>query len=125
MLNKVKNFTPYIIILIFIFTLYTFNIRMCLIYNLFKIPCTGCGITRSIISLLHGDILLSLKYNILGIPLVILFIICVIWELYDIKNNKKTLKKFINKNSKIIIFICVIVSIICFIRNINNTLLYN
>lgn len=47
------------------------NIRICIFYNLFGIPCPGCGLTRSSVYFLKGDYINSIKYNILGISVVL------------------------------------------------------
>jgi hypothetical protein len=36
------------------------------------LPCPGCGITRSVVTLLHGDLAASLHFHPLGVPLVLL-----------------------------------------------------
>jgi len=41
----------------------------CLFKLTFHIPCPGCGMTRSLTALWHGDLLLSFRYHPLGIPL--------------------------------------------------------
>lgn len=44
----------------------------CVFYSLFNLYCPSCGNTRSVISLLNGDILASLRYNIVIIILIVL-----------------------------------------------------
>ncbi len=36
----------------------------CPFYTVFGLYCPGCGNTRSVLALLHGDVLLSLRYNL-------------------------------------------------------------
>ena len=36
---------------------------------LFHLPCPGCGLTRSLAALWHGDLLVSFRYHPLGAPL--------------------------------------------------------
>ncbi|MRR58880.1 MAG: DUF2752 domain-containing protein [Deltaproteobacteria bacterium] len=36
---------------------------LCLFQNLFGMQCPGCGMTRALSSLLHGEILSALRYN--------------------------------------------------------------
>lgn len=93
-------------------------------YNLFKIPCPGCGLTRSMHYLLKKDILMSLKYNILTIPLMILYTINFIWHLIDYVREKNTLTGFIEKYKKYIIIIAIILFSTSLIKNLNNVLLY-
>jgi hypothetical protein len=39
------------------------------------LPCPGCGLTRSLMALWHGDWLTSFRYHPLGLPL---FVVCVL-----------------------------------------------
>lgn len=96
------------------------GIRICPFFNLFHIPCVGCGITRSIKLIFKGEILESFKYNILPIPL--LFLILIYCILYLI--NKDKLHKYIDKYKWLIITISFVIMIIVWIININNELLY-
>ncbi len=112
-----------IIIIVFglSFILNLFNIRICPFFNLFHIPCPGCGMTRAFILLLQGNIIQSLKYNFLLIPLCIFIIIYLI---IIFTNNTKKLNIFINKYKKILIILLTILTIALWITNINNPLLY-
>lgn len=47
----------------------------CFSYTFLKIYCTGCGATRSVLALLNGDVLLSLRQN----PLVVVSILLYVW----------------------------------------------
>lgn len=89
-----------------------FKIRFCPFYNIFKIPCPGCGLTRAFIYLFKFNIKQSLSYNILCIPIIIIVLITLINE--DI----------IKKNKTIFIIISVLLLIITTIININNPKLY-
>ena len=120
-LNKTKIFVYLLLYIYFI----CFGKRVCLIYNIFKIPCSGCGLTRSIFYLFNKDIQMSLKYNILTIPLILLYTINSIWYLIDCIRNKNTLKRFIEKYKKHIIIVAIILFSISLIKNLNNSLLYN
>lgn len=111
----------FLLIFIIILICFIFGIRICPFYYLFKIPCPGCGLTRSIVCLLKFDIISSIKYNFMGIILTILFIIYIIFLLLG---KQVILKNFINKNKKILIIISIILVIIVEIVNINNSLLY-
>lgn len=38
----------------------------CMFYHVTGQPCPGCGLTRSCVSLLHGDVAASLRYHLFG-----------------------------------------------------------
>ena len=87
----------------------------CFFEYLTNIPCPGCGLTRSFISILNLDLISAIKYNILGIPLFIAIILLNIYLIKDIIYNKKSTITLINKiltNYKIIIFLLIISEII-------------
>ena len=87
----------------------------CFFEYLTNIPCPGCGLTRSFISILNLDLISAIKYNILGIPLFITIILLNIYLIKDIIYNKKSTITLINKiltNYKIIIFLLIISEII-------------
>jgi hypothetical protein len=43
------------------------GVPLCMFKRLFSLPCPGCGLTRSVSSVLHGDFLKSWSYHPLGI----------------------------------------------------------
>lgn len=104
-------------ILIFIFGL-NFN---CPLKKYLHIACPGCGLTRSISALMNFDILKSLHYNLLTIPLIIIAIVIIINLIYDTIKNRDNfihnLSKILGKNYKLIILILISITII---NNINN-----
>ena len=97
-----------------------FNIRICLIYNLFHIPCPACGLTRAYFALLDGDILLSLKYNILAIPIMLFFILYFIFSFIDDINDTNKLEDFFKKYRFIIIPVTVILVLTAWGLNLYN-----
>ena len=111
-----------IVIFALIFLLfYIFELSWdCPIKKYLHFACPGCGLTRSIRALLNLNLLESIKYNILGIPLVISIIIISLFLIKDIINNtnnvEKKVYKFFEKKYKIILIILVIITII---NNIN------
>ena len=98
-----------------------FNIRICLIYNLFHIPCPACGLTRAYFALLNGDVLLSLKYNILAIPIMVFFILYFIFSFIDDIKNTNKVEEFFVKYKFIIIPITVILVLIAWGLNLYNS----
>ena len=70
--------------------------------------CPGCGNTRSIIHLLDGDILMSLRYNIVPIILILIFAILYIeWTLIAFSKHKVVLPR---NTSFWIIFVSIIMA---------------
>ena len=92
----------------------------CPIKKYLHFACPGCGLTRSIRTLLNFNLIDSIKYNLLGIPLVISIIIISMFLIKDIINNTNKVEKKVytifEKNYKIILIILVIITII---NNIN------
>lgn len=88
----------------------------CIFKYYLDIRCPGCGLTRSLYALLNGNILESLYYNILTIPLVIISISLVVLLIYDTINNHNNclnmLNNFFTKHYKLILFILLTVMII-------------
>ncbi len=111
-------------VIFIILILNIFNIRICLIYNVFHIPCPGCGSTRAAIELLKGNLLSSIQYNPIPFLLVIICSIVILWNVMDYIRKKKTFKAFIQKYKKIIISLSIIITVIVWIMNLNNPLLY-
>lgn len=67
---------------------------------------------------------MSIKYNIIAIPLTVVYLIYSLWYVIDIIKHKNTLINFIEKYKKIIIALSIIIFFISLIKNLNNPLLY-
>lgn len=92
----------------------------CIFKRIFKIICPGCGLTRSFRAILSLDLISSIRYNILGIPLFILFIIFIVMFIKDIiLNEDKALKLIYKILSKYYILILFVLGITMIINNIN------
>lgn len=101
--------------------LYVFNIRICPFYFFFKLPCPGCGLTRSIVSILCLDFNQSIQYNILGIPIILFFLF---YFLLIILKKEDILNEIIFKHSRKLFFFGIILLLFVEYVNIHNNLLY-
>ena len=122
--RQLKEFFYFnIILIILIIITYFFKIRICIFYNIFKIPCVGCGLSRGVISILKFDILSAIRYNFLSIIIFFLYILVILWCIYDKIKKVDTQQQFITKNKKVIIILAIILVVIGWIVNINNLIL--
>lgn len=64
---------------------------ICLFKQVTTIPCPSCGSTRSVLSILKGDVAAALYWNPLGILLISVLLIAPFWILYDVVNQKESL----------------------------------
>ncbi len=81
----------------------------------FGIRCPGCGLTRSFLAIYNLKFKEAFNYNILGIPLFIFFVVCVVSLSVDIILNKLNTINFINKilgKYYVLIIISVLLSMI-------------
>jgi hypothetical protein len=60
----------------------------CLFQYLFDFDCFGCGITRSLILLLHGDFLDSFNMHLLGVPVFCCLLVSFIHELRNLNKGE-------------------------------------
>lgn len=88
----------------------------------FSIPCPLCGLTRSLNAILKGNIKLSIYYNVLLLPtLIIILFLNIIFLIEVIKNKPTITNKIINltyQNKKKIVLICLIMLIFSTIINL-------
>ena len=51
---------------------------ICLIKNVFGVECPGCGMTRAILSVLHGNLVGAFQYNkLIVVVFPLLFYVCI------------------------------------------------
>lgn len=67
---------------------------LCLFYNIFKVKCIGCGMTRAFISILHFDFIAAVNYNRLSVPLFFSIVFYCILFIVDILFSKEFVIKF-------------------------------
>lgn len=94
---------------------FIFNIKICPMQLLFSIPCPGCGLTRSFICLLQGDVKQSLYYNILGLVFVLSGIIGIIVSLFD---RQKFILRWLKKHRRIVLIFVICLTGITWYFNI-------
>ena len=58
------------------------------------IACPSCGTTRSILSVLHGDVFDALYWNPIGIILLFVLIVFPVWIVYDLILKKESFLMF-------------------------------
>jgi hypothetical protein len=78
------------------------EIGVCLFKRITNLPCPSCGSTRSVLSLLKGDIFGALFWNPIGFILVAIMFISPFWILYDIIASKSTLFNFYTNSEQIL-----------------------
>ena len=61
---------------------------LCLTHALLGIECPGCGLTRSFISLAHGDLLSSWKYHPLGWLFMLAMVIQLPYRFYALRSGR-------------------------------------
>jgi len=64
---------------------------VCLFKRITSIPCASCGSTRSVLSLIDGDVWGALRWNPFGFILMVILVIFPIWMLYDVIRHEATL----------------------------------
>ena len=116
-----KNLKVILVVIGLAFILNIFDIRFCPFFNIFNIPCPACGLTRAFKLIIQFRFIESLKYNILALPLVFFTFI------YIFQKKKKRidlLYSFLSKYKKVLIVITIIIMLIVWFININNSRLY-
>ncbi|MBQ9936915.1 MAG: DUF2752 domain-containing protein [Oscillospiraceae bacterium] len=75
-------------------TIITNGHSLCIFYNLFRIKCIGCGMTRAFISILQLDFITASNYNKFSIPLFFGIAFYCILLVIDILFGKETVTVF-------------------------------
>lgn len=60
----------------------------CITLTFFGFYCPACGMTRSVISLMQGDVLMSIRQNAMVIVFVLLYLVFYIWYVLKCFNIK-------------------------------------
>jgi hypothetical protein len=90
------------------------SFSVCIFKNITGIPCPACGSTRATICLLHGNVKEALLLNPLALATNIFILFSIGWMVSDLLRNKETyipnLKRDLNTNIKIFLFVILIVN---------------
>ncbi|MFZ6012620.1 MAG: DUF2752 domain-containing protein [Bacteroidota bacterium] len=57
---------------------------LCMFKNISGLPCPSCGITRSVLLILHGDVAEAMLMNPLGFIAILLLILIPVWIVRDL-----------------------------------------
>jgi len=61
------------------------------------VPCPSCGTTRSVLSILKGDVLEGILWNPFGIIIIFILFIFPVWIISDVLGRKDTLFNVYNQ----------------------------
>mgnify|MGYP001162651718 CR=1 FL=1 len=78
------------------------QIRLCSFWQLFRFDCPGCGLSRAIISLFQGNLLISIYHHPLGVILTLALTWLFTRELIQVLSGK-ILPKLIGRQAKCIL----------------------
>jgi len=101
--------------------------HVCLFKQVTTIPCPSCGSTRSVLSLIKGDIAGAFYWNPFGLVLIAILLIAPLWISYDLISRKDTLFSTYSRTemqlrNKWIAIPAILIVIINWIWNINKGL---
>lgn len=67
---------------------------VCIIKEASGYPCPSCGSTRSVMSIIHGDLVDALHWNPIGVILVIILAVTPFWLTFDLVSGNDSVLKF-------------------------------
>lgn len=67
------------------------GISICIVRNITGVPCPGCGTTRSVMHVLHGDMQDALMSNPLGLFAVVALAVLPLWIAVDLVRGRASL----------------------------------
>ena len=70
---------------------------ICLFKRITTIPCPSCGSTRSVLSILNGDIWGAIYWNPFGLIIMSILLVTPGWIIFDLLLKKDTLFRFYNR----------------------------
>jgi hypothetical protein len=66
------------------------EVGVCMFKHVTGIPCPSCGSTRTILSIMHGNLLDGMLINPFGIILMLMMILSPAWIVYDLISRRDT-----------------------------------
>lgn len=66
-------------------------VHACVVKKIAGIPCPSCGSTRSVISLMEGNVVEAVLWNPIGLILLVGMAVFPVWITYDLFNKQQTL----------------------------------
>lgn len=103
---------PLLCAVIIALVFYACGIRICPFYNVFHMPCPGCGCTRAFAALLRGDISRSWEYN----PAVL----CILSFSLITYPFRSTLKEYAQRHPLAVGIIVIMIAAALWMRNLNH-----
>ncbi len=85
--SRYKNEITVLLSCVFLIALYNLLGIPCLFYKITSIPCPTCYMTRALLSLAKGDISAYISYNIMALPVAIVFILELFHKLWGKYEN--------------------------------------
>lgn len=73
------------------------GIGLCTFKYITNMPCPSCGSTRSVLSIMDGDIIKAMFWNPIGLIIFIILIVFPIWIIADFIKGKSSLYRFYNR----------------------------
>lgn len=115
-MKRIKNISILLILVIFCYVIFFSGIKLeCIVKSNLGIYCPACGMTRAFIEIMEFNVLNSLSYNVLAIPLFLFIVYSVIALIIDtIKGEDKYIKNILNifKDYYLIIIVLLIISML-------------
>lgn len=78
------------------------SVPVCAIKHATDIPCPSCGSTRSVLSLLEGDIAAALYWNPFGILVIAIMVICPPWISFDWIRGRDSFYRFFHSAQQVL-----------------------
>lgn len=109
---------PFLFTVIFIFKDYIIKLMYlfpaCPFFKTFDLYCPGCGNTRSVFSILNGDILSSLRYNIT--PLLLMFFAIMAYIEFILNSFGRRIH-ILPRNTRFYLITAIILALYSIVRN--------